>query len=139
MKYIFPLLSVLFPFLYGCTSQGVLHEYQGTIIAYGTGGGMSGKFSDYRLSTDGTLKFTEIITGKKAILPKVKKSDVKDIYTQLKEINFQSISFNHPGDVYYFLKQSDAQSEHKVVWGDTENPVPQEVQKLYDLLVSSMN
>lgn len=138
MKYFLPFFSVLSLFLIGCSSQSVLHEYQGTDIVFGSGGGFTGRVSEYKLSSDGALELNESIVENKVDLQKLKKSSVKKIYSQLKEINFTSIDFNHPGNVYYFIKQSDGQSEHEVVWGDTDNEVPTEVRELYDLLVSSM-
>lgn len=139
MKHLFPFSLIFVLLIYGCGPQGALYEYQGTNINFGSGGGYSGQVSTYTLSTTGKLEITESLTGKTALLPNMKKSKVKKVYSTLAEMDFEKIQFNHPGNMYYFIEQAKGDTTHKVVWGDGGEAVPAEVQSFYDLLISSMN
>lgn len=139
MKKIAIILFSLILFTAACGPQGVLYEYQDTKIVFGSGGGFTGQVTEYHLDARGNLKMVESLSGEEAIMGKVKKSDLKAIYSALSDLDLSKADFNHPGNMYYFIEEVNTSKSDKVIWGDPEKKAPEGLQELYDLLISSMN
>lgn len=139
MKQLVALLIFLGALITSCGTQGVLHEYRNTKIIFGSGGGFTGQVNEYHLDAQGNLKMTESLSGTETKLGKVKKGDLKRIFNALSEANLSEIDFHHPGNMSYFIREVDKTTTHEVIWGNPDLQVPEEVQKLYNLLVSTIN
>lgn len=139
MKQLFTLLIFLSVLTISCGTQGVLHDYQDTEIVFGSGGGFTGQVTEYHLDTEGNLKMIESLAGNETTMGKVKKSDLKKIFSALSALNLAEMEINHPGNMTYFIKEINKEASNEVIWGSEDYTVPDELQGLYDLLIASMN
>jgi len=139
MKHYIIILLLILGLTSACGTQGVLYEYRDTTIEFGSGGGFTGQVTEYYLDATGNLKKIESLSATETNLGKIKKSNLKKIYKSLSELNFAKTDFDHPGNMYYFIREVNASSVNEVVWGSTDNQVPKEIQIFYDLLISSIN
>lgn len=140
MKKNFLLAILVSGFLFsGCSSQNILKNYNDQKIVFGDGGGFTGQVKTYHLDNIGNLSMTESLSNDQLQLKKVKKSELKKIFEKLSEIDLCHSTFNHPGNRYYFIKQEGEKDSCGVVWGDPGHQVPDKIQELYNLLMSTIS
>jgi hypothetical protein len=105
-------------------------------IVFGNGGGFTGQVVEYVLDGNGTFLKNDKLKSEITVLPTLKPSQTKKLFKQLQTMQFDTINFNHPGNMYYFLRYSQSDKTHEVVWGDPNYTLPGEVQQFYQLLIS---
>jgi len=97
---------------------------------FGKGGGISGEVTQYRIEKKGKVYkgtgMADILYAQKG---KIRKSDAKKIYADLKVI--PDTSFHHPGNIYYFIQVPGDTSDIRVTWGDPAYPAPEALIELY--------
>lgn len=139
MKYLIFTSFLLTIFLMGCSSQNQLSQYEGTEIVFGNGGGVSGQVTEFTLNTAGQIVLKERIGSQIKSVADLKKSTTKKIYSQLSDINFSNINFNHPGNLYYFIREVKGDKTHEIVWGSPSQQVPSSIKEFYDYLMSNVS
>lgn len=129
MKYlIFFLLSF---FQLYCSAQ---NEY----IIVGSGGGFSGETVQYKLLRDGTvLKGNGIVEIKFNKISHIRKKEAKKLFK--KTTNVASESFNHPGNMRYFVYIIKPGSEIKCIWGDEKFVIPKDLDTTYQELFQKLS
>ena len=48
-------------------------------------------------------------------------------------------SFNHPGNLFYFISYTEGNNVRTIKWGDAEHPIQEDVKKLYEETLASVN
>lgn len=113
---------------------------QNDFITVGSGGGYTGAVTTYKITPQGKvfkgkgvgeIKFTEC--------GKIKRSAAKKMFASISGLIPADNSFNHPGNLYYFLKYKQDAKEQTITWGDAAHPVPEGVKKLFDEIQASVN
>lgn len=126
-----------FGFLIICSFSSLA---QNKFITVGSGGGFTGAVTTYKITREGKvykgkgvgeIKFTEC--------GKIKRSAAKKMFTSASGLMPANNSFNHPGNLYYFLKYTQDGKEQTITWGDADHPVADEVRKLYEEIHASVN
>jgi len=121
IKYL--LLLLLFPFQLNCSAQ---NEY----ILIGSGGGFTGTTINYKILLNGTvLKGTGIADVKYENQSHIRKCEARKLFKKMKKIISQS--FNHPGNMYYFIYYIKPEAEFKCTWGETKFEVSEDIKKVY--------
>jgi len=137
--------QLILPFLFlilftsSCATQKMLDQYSGTSIVFGDGGGFTGLVNEYKLTTDGRIILLKNMTGDTVTVATLNKKATANIYSKLKESGIDTLSFNHPGNKYYFIGKEKNNKTAKIVWGNRDYAVPQPVEDLYTLLISNIN
>lgn len=101
-------------------------------ILLGTGGGITGVATVYRITPGGKVfrgkgvgevKYTEC--------GKIKRAKAKKMIGKVAAI-VSSTNFDHPGNLYYFLALQENDGEKKITWGDADHMVPDNVKSIFD-------
>lgn len=100
------------------------------------GGGYSGQVQEYQVRNDGTIIKYNHISRDSTQVATIQKKQLKQVYKGFESYVIPNSEFNHPGNMYYFIKNMNGEKEEQIVWGDHEVKVPTEVQEYYNLLKS---
>ena len=122
-----------------CSSTQNMDKTSEKAIIFGNGGGFTGQVVEYVLDGNGTFLKNDKLKSEITVLPTLKPSQTKKLFKQLQTMQFDTIKFNHPGNMYYFMRYSQSDKTHEVVWGDPNYTLPGEVQQFYQLLISKTN
>lgn len=137
-KYLHLSLILLACFLSAsCQSTQQLEKDADKVIIFGSGGGFAGQENEYILGNDGSLKMKEKFKSEMTEISSLKRCRVKKLFKQPGVIQFETIDFKHPGNIYYFIRYKYSGGFHEVVWGDTKHPVPPEIKQFYESLISA--
>lgn len=121
------------------TTSYTMEELPPTRVHFGEGGGFAGTKTEYILLENGQLfqkpagekQFQELST-----LPRAKS---KLLFAQVDSLRLHRYDFYHPGNLYFFLRQTTEVIDHTVQWGEADRPVREDVQRVYyDLLAAAM-
>jgi hypothetical protein len=123
----------LFFMLYSC-----LVFAQGEYILFGSGGGITGQVSAYKIYTNGKvlkgkgkLEITYSETGK------IKKKEARQIFKDVsKTLN---TPFSHPGDMYYFIQKVSEGSDQKYTWGSADYEVSEAIGNIYNSVMKKLS
>jgi len=111
---------------------------QDKFITVGSGGGFAGTVTRYKITPAGEvfrgkglgeIKYTEC--------GKMKKAAVKKWIASVEEKT--TATFNHPGNLYYFITYTEKGREQTITWGAADHPVPDEIKKLYEEINSRVH
>jgi len=101
-------------------------------VIVGSGGGIAGTATVYKITTAGkVLKGSGIEEIKYTESGKIKKGKAKKYIQMASEQTQLNSQFNHPGNLYYFIRYTEGTTDRKVTWGDPAHPIPESMQKLY--------
>src|SRR3990167_4828375 len=114
--------------LIGCPPYKELKE-----IKFGEGGGVTGEELAYELKPNGNI----LKGGKK--IKTISREKMLAVANEIEKLSSESLRFNHPDNVYYFIETKKEDNKARIVWGDPTFPVPVEVKKLYDHLQEIVN
>jgi len=132
----FLFISLLFMLVTSCNivkyASDKLPEKQ---LIFGEGGGFSGAVQEFIILENGQVfsrtSFTETPTEMKGI----GKAKAKKLFKKAELLNIAKRDFIEPGDIYFFVQiQNDAKSNHRVVWGDANHKVPEDIEAFYQEL-----
>ena len=89
-------------------------------LRFGSGGGFTGAFHEYLLLQNGQVFLFESNPGKKDTfeLQSLSRTDTRMVFRQLDSLRLHKYDFNHPGNMTYFIRQTDELIDHTVQWGD---------------------
>jgi hypothetical protein len=122
MRFLPYIILITFALPYACAQS----EY----LVIGKGGGLSGAVTQYRIQSNGKVYkgngMVDILYSQKG---KIGKPDAKKIFADRK--NIPDTSFQHPGNVYYFIQLPGDTSDIRYTWGDPAYEVPDALGKLY--------
>jgi hypothetical protein len=105
-------------------------------ILIGTGGGVTGMATVYRITPSGEVfKGKGINEIKYTECGKIKRSKAKKLIAETTSA-ISSASFDHPGNMYYFLSLDENDGEKKITWGDVNLKVADDIQTLFDEIQS---
>ena len=120
----------LIPFLWlACLSIGCCghKEVAGTVapddFVFGSGGGITGKYTEYKVHNDGTIEQKDFTTEAYEPYAKVDRNDVLPLFAELKKLALQDFRFSHPGNMTNYIEVHDGTAVNRVKWGDPNAPV----------------
>ncbi len=83
---------------------------------FGNGGGFTGAVNEYMLLENGQLFKHD--AGDYTELPKVKKKKAAQLFKTYYDLKLDEFHFRRPGNMYYFLRMKDKDSEYYTSWGN---------------------
>jgi hypothetical protein len=112
-------------------------------IAFGKGGGFTGRYDEYLLNNKGELYKKDASTGSFILLKKLSKKETKNIFKEVEANKLFEIKFRHPYNITCYLEIEKDTASNRIVWGDAKNPPPSPVtimfNKLMDLTKTNIN
>lgn len=131
MKYFY--LSVLIVIFASCSLTKQIEKTGYTSIAFGTGGGFTNQITTYTLSADGSLWKQNNLSNDSIFIKKVKKVEVRDLFSKAQNQGLDTLHFTNPGNIYHFILISSRGKSNKIVWGSDDN-APSVVRSYYSEL-----
>ena len=107
-------------------------------IYFGDGGGFSGAVTEYVLIENGQIFFTNSLQKDTCEVEPIRPRDAKNFFLRLDTLRLTKYDFYSPGNQYFFLRQTDEEVDHEVVWGRQDQPVRPDIQKFYDDLLETV-
>ena len=113
---------------------------QDKFITLGSGGGFTGNTTMYKVTPEGKVfKGTGIGDVQFSLCGKIKKATAKQMMTRVADQVNAATSFNHPGNLFYFISYTEGNNVRTIKWGDAEHPIQEDVKKLYEETLASVN
>lgn len=104
-------------------------------LRFGNGGGFSGFVTEYTLLDNGQMFVKKSPADTLAAYKNVKTKQAKALYQQLANLKIETLDFNHPGNMYYYIESQQKDSLYRVTWGSMDQPVRKDVNQLYQNLM----
>ncbi len=136
MKFLYLLALVLV--FSACGTQRQINKTGYTVIRFGSGGGFTGNIITYSLYPNGKVWKSQSIKKDSAMLVKLPKSKVKELYLMVSDAGLDTVDLNQPGNLSYFINIKKQNESSKLVWGRDGTTPPVEVLKVYDKLTKSI-
>ena len=135
------LLLVLIPLAFLCCKPTIytLEELPEDRVYFGEGGGFAGTVTEYLLLPNGQLFFKKPGASNFTELNGLARKESKDLFKQLDSLRLAKHDFNKPGNLYYFLRQTTEEIDHKVTWGLPDVPVRDDIQRMYRSLKDAVD
>ncbi|MBX2874163.1 MAG: hypothetical protein KTR30_18740 [Saprospiraceae bacterium] len=124
-----PLFTLLL-LLAGCKTYST-DELPDTRLYFGSGGGFAGAYTEYMLLENGQLFKRESQQGTFVVLPKAKRSQAKALFASWTEQKMEEQDFQHPGNLYHFVRMEKGAQSHRLSWGSSSHPTPDAVKSFY--------
>jgi len=103
-------------------------------LVFGQGGGVTGKYTEFTLVSDGNLYRNDLQSGEKVFLKKIKKDKSRWFFIDAENLGLLTLNFNQPFNINYYITFIKGVKQNKVNWGDAKNPPPAGVKELWDKL-----
>ena len=116
--------------LAGCKTYSI-EELPETRLYFGSGGGFAGSFTEYLLLENGQFFKRESQKGDFVALPKVKRSQAKTLFSSWVVNKLGEQDFQHPGNLYHFVRMEEEGKSHRLSWGSSSHPTPDEIKQFY--------
>jgi len=108
------------------------------ILFVGSGGGVTGAVNEYRIDIEGSV-YEKKSLGENATRKKgLKIEQLQKINQQFDALNFDSLKYNNPGNLYYFIGYELNGKKHQITWGGTEDEVSEKVKAYYDFVINQL-
>jgi hypothetical protein len=133
MKYFYLLVIVfLFP---TCKTSKQAAKTDYVVIHFGSGGGVTNDVTTYSLYPDGKIWMSKSFSNDSSLVKEILHEHVKKLYIKVEESGVDTMQYQNPGNLYYFIHIRKHSGKNKIVWGDDNPPPTKEVEELYqDLL-----
>jgi len=130
MRSLLFLLSIIFIASQACAQ----HEY----LVIGKGGGFSGEVLQYRISPGGKVyKGSGLADIRYALKGKIKRSEARKLFKDMDSI--QDSTFQHPGNLYYFIQKIGKDCKTEYTWGENEFKAPESIKTIYKNIMSRLS
>lgn len=132
-KQILLFLSIISLLVSCSSSANVTNDPGGRILVFGNGGGFTGIYTNYQLDENGNVSALSADSTLK-LIKKLRKKQTRDIFARADKIIIAQPSFNHPGNMTWFITYQVNGAENKYAWGDANISVPSEIKDFYNQL-----
>ncbi|MEM9673082.1 MAG: hypothetical protein AAF992_10840 [Bacteroidota bacterium] len=102
-------------------------------ITFGKGGGMANQVDTYYLLQNGRVYHHDKIAQEYTALPRLKKSERSQVFTQAKELPSAVFGYQEPGNIYYFLTVH-TDTVRQSTWGSNDFTPAEELTTYYEYL-----
>lgn len=116
--------------LAGCKTYST-SELPDTRLYFGSGGGFAGTFTEYLLLENGQFFKRDSQKAEFVALQKVKRSQAKALFSDWAEQKMSEQDFQHPGNLYHFVRMEEKGQDHRLSWGSSSYPTPDEIKQFY--------
>ena len=116
--YLTPFILIILTFSFCKTTTYTTDNLPTRQLYFGSGGGFTGAVSEYLVLDNGQV-FKHPSANVYNEMKKTSAKKAAALYTQYDEGKIGDIRFNRPGNMYYFIRMVDGDSEHYISWGDS--------------------
>lgn len=100
-------------------------------IIFGSGGGITGQYTEYRVHNDGTIERKNFTTEAYEPYAKADRNDVLPLFAELDRLALQDVRFSHPGNMTKYIEVHDGTAVNRVKWGDPNAPVRPDIEAFF--------
>ncbi|MCB0656131.1 MAG: hypothetical protein KDC57_08355 [Saprospiraceae bacterium] len=130
----------LFSFLLGlsfCRSiPFVPNQYEGDVIRFGKGGGITGSVTEFILTDKNELYRGEGMMDRQfSRVKSLPKATFQRFTQNFQVLNLGAMEVDRPGDLYFFVESHLDGTTHRITWGDNRFDPPRNLVLFYNLLV----
>ena len=126
------LLSLFTFFLFSCKSQTyTLDNLPENLLIFGSGGGITGEVNTYTLLENGQVFYSNSITKESAEMERLTKREAASCFKKMEDLKLSEMSFDHPGNLYYFLEEVRGDEKYRVTWGSNDHEISEECKTFY--------
>ena len=112
------------------------NQYEGNMLRFGKGGGMTGSVTEFIISDKNVLYRGEGMLDRSFNKVKSLPAGMFDqIVTNYKLLGLDELDINQPGDLYYFIEAHQDGKIRRLVWGDNRYSPPKNLELFYKILV----
>ncbi|MBK7410296.1 MAG: hypothetical protein IPL49_07620 [Saprospirales bacterium] len=109
-------------------------------LYFGSGGGFSGASKEYLVLHNGQVYLFELGVHKQDTfeLQTIPRPEARKLFMQLDSLRLHKYDFVYPGNMRYYIRETDAQTDHTIQWGDPRWDVRSDVVQFYQELTALM-
>jgi hypothetical protein len=124
----------------GCQKKTIpMDKMPDSQIIFGNGGGFTGEIKEYHLLNDGRIVNKGLNDTIYNVLSRIGKTKATACFEDCKKMKLNTMKFSEPGNRYYFIAVKEAgKPENRIVWGDNEQPVLDDIKSLYKNLMGHL-
>lgn len=112
------IICVTFASIVSCKSSKTLFNPESsgqTFLAFGSGGGFTGKIIKYYLLIDGTI-YTK--NGDEIVkIGKASKQMSTQVFANYESLGLDKINLNEPGNKYSYIERNNGSNKNTITWG----------------------
>lgn len=105
-------------------------------ITFGSGGGFAGSFQAYQLDRSGDLAKISLDETKGESFKTLNKPLTTQIFNNVKLFGIDTMNYNNPQNLYYFIKYKNGNDSNYVSWSGKPTGTLVSVHSIYQLLMS---
>lgn len=118
-----------------CKNQQFLPaDYEGRQLSFGNGGGFSGAVTQFIIFENGQHYKKVGLKDSLIVLPRLKKRNIKEIFSEYEENKIGEKFLHFPGNRYYFIEMKKGKEVVRQTWGKPEYTPDEDLLKFYNLL-----
>jgi hypothetical protein len=123
---------------FGCRKKTIpMDKMPDSQLIFGNGGGFTGEITEYHLLSDGRIVYKSLNDTIYNVLSRIGKSKATACFEDSKKMKLNTMKFSEPGNRYFFIAVKEAgKPENRIVWGDAEQPVLDEIKNFYKTLMA---
>ena len=125
-------------FLGSCHQKIAAEMMPTTQIVFGSGGGYAGSEKEFVLLEDGKIMEKQVGGKIYKSVARIGKTTSLQHYAQCDSLQIQKMAFQQPGNIYYYMIVKRNGQENKVVWGNKDKPINDEVAQFYQQLADHL-
>lgn len=112
---------------------------KGRVIIVGSGGGVTGAVTSYKIFEDGSLFESNLISTNETQKKLKVLKDAKAIQNQFEALNIDTMKLNAPGNIYFFVGYEENGKTHRCTWGANDEPAPENLKTFYENLMNTIS
>ncbi len=105
-------------------------------IVFGDGGGFIGVETSYILLENGQIFKKTGVGGLLQELSPIKQKQSKTLFEKLATVQLYKLDINKPGNLYYFLQETNNETDSRATWGAGDYLPPQSLVAIHRELLS---
>ena len=109
-------------------------------LYFGSGGGFTGAAREYLVLDNGQVFFFEIGVNRQDTfeLETLAKPETRDLFKRLDSLRLHKYDFVYPGNMRYYIRETDEQIDHTIQWGDPQWQIRPDVESFFRDLAALM-
>lgn len=109
-------------------------------LYFGSGGGFTGASKEYLVLQNGQVYLFDLGVHKQDTfeLETIPRLEARGLFKQLDSLRLQKYNFVYPGNMRYYIRETDAQIDITIQWGDPQWTVRSDVEQFYQELTALM-
>ena len=118
--------------LLSCANQQTtVSETEPDYFVFGSGGGFTGKYVEYRVFDSGMIDEMDFDKEAWVAYAEVEPSAVRPFFTELAALDLMELDYEHPGNLTWYIEVHDEEITNRVKWGDFNTPVKPELEAFF--------